>query len=76
MIGTIIKNMRTEVGLSQKQLGKMLNVADTTISSYERGNSQLDFDTIIMIFELCGYQLRIEDSNHKSFSLEEFSREK
>ncbi len=37
MIGTIIKNMRVEKGFSQKELGRLLNLADTTISSYERG---------------------------------------
>lgn len=54
MIGSILKNMRLSAGLSQKDLGKKLNLADTTISSYERENSQPDFDTIVKIADICG----------------------
>lgn len=57
MIGSILKNMRLSAGLSQKDLGKKLNLADTTISSYERENSQPDFDTIVKIADICGYEL-------------------
>ena len=46
MIGMILKNMRLTAGLSQKELGEKLNLADTTISSYERENSQPDFDNM------------------------------
>ncbi len=76
MIGTIIKNMRVEKGFSQKELGRLLNLADTTISSYERGNSQPDFDTILMIFAICGYKIKLMDENGATHSLEELSRER
>ena len=41
--------MRLSANLSQLKLGKQLSVADTTISSYERENSQPDFSTIYEI---------------------------
>lgn len=53
--------MRLSAGLSQKQLGEKLNLADTTISSYERENSQPDFDTIVKIAHICGFEFRIID---------------
>ena len=46
-IGNILKNMRNiNTKYSQKELGEILKAADTTISSYERENSQPDFETI------------------------------
>jgi len=52
MIGIILKNMRLSAKLSQSELGKKLNMADTTISSYERENSQPDFSTIVNIAKI------------------------
>lgn len=76
MIGTIIRNARVSAGLSQKELGDKLSIADNTISSYERGNSQPDFETIIKILEICGYEIKFEDKNkNEVLSLEKFSRE-
>ena len=45
-IGNILKNMRNlNTKFSQKNIGEKLSLYDTTISSYERGNSQPDFLT-------------------------------
>ncbi|MCI9233504.1 MAG: helix-turn-helix transcriptional regulator [Bacilli bacterium] len=75
MIGSILKNMRLSAGLSQKDLGKKLNLADTTISSYERENSQPDFDTIVKIADICGYEFRIMDQKKEITTLEKMSKE-
>ena len=75
MIGSILKNMRLSAGLSQKDLGKKLNLADTTISSYERENSQPDFDTIVKIADICGYEFRIIDKKKEITTLDEMSKE-
>ena len=75
MIGNIIRNMRTNVGISQKELGEKLNMADTTVSSYERGNSQPDFETILKIAEVCFYEFQIVDKrNGKIITIEKMSR--
>ncbi len=76
MIGSILKNMRLSAGLSQKDLGKKLNLADTTISSYERENSQPDFDTIVKIANICGYEFRIIDQKKEITTLDKMSKEK
>lgn len=76
MIGMILKNMRLVTGLSQKELGQKLNLADTTISSYERENSQADFDTILKIANVCGYKLFLKDKNNNIISLQEMTKEK
>ncbi len=76
MIGTILRNMRLSANLSQRDLGDILNLADTTISSYERENSQPDFATILKIAKVCGYEFKIcELKTEKLISLEKMSKE-
>lgn len=36
-MGVLIRNLRTEKRLAQKQLGDLLNLSDKTISKWERG---------------------------------------
>jgi len=76
MIGMILKNMRLTAGLSQAVLGQKISMADTTISSYERENSQADFDTILKISKLCGYEILFKDKNNNLITVEEMSKEK
>lgn len=75
MVGNILKNMRLSAGLTQKKLAEKLNVADTTISSYERENSQPDFDTVVKIADVCGYEFRILDQRKKELTLKKMSKE-
>lgn len=76
-IGNILKNMRNmNTELSQKNIGEMLSLYDTTISSYERGNTQPDFITIVKYAEICNYEFRIYNKKTKQeISLEEMSKE-
>ena len=76
MIGMILKNMRLTAGLSQKELREKLNLADTTVSSYERENSQPDFDTVNRIANICGFKLLLKDKNNNLISLKEMAKEK
>lgn len=75
MIGMILKNMRLTAGLSQKQLGEKLNLADTTISSYERENSQPNFNTVEKIANICGFHFLLKDKNNNLISLKEMAKE-
>lgn len=76
MIGVILKNARIKKGLSQDEVGEKLSLARNTISSYERGNSQPPFDTILKILNLCDYDLKILDKNTNEYiEIEKFSRE-
>ncbi len=75
LIGMILKNMRMSAGLSQKELGKKLHLADTTISSYERENSQADFDTIIKIAKVCKYELIFKDRSGDLINIKDLSKE-
>lgn len=46
---TVLKELRNEKGLSQKQLAKELGVLERTISYWESGSRECDFDTLILI---------------------------
>lgn len=75
-IGNILKNMRTtNTKYTQKDLGKLLSLADNTISSYERENSQANFETIVKIAELCGYEIKFYNKkDKKNYSIEDLSK--
>lgn len=74
--GQILKNMRKSANLTQAKLAEKLNMADTTISSYERENSQPDFETIVKIANICGYELILIDKNNSLIALSEMEEEK
>ena len=76
-IGNMLKNMRNiNTKLSQKEIAEMLTVADTTISSYERENSQPDFQTIVNYAEICNFEIKIYNKKtNEEISLEELLRE-
>lgn len=46
---SVLKELRNEKGLSQKQLAKELGVLERTISYWESGSRECDFDTLILI---------------------------
>lgn len=75
MIGNLLKNMRLSANLTQKELAEKLNLADNTISSYERENSQADFDTILKVAKICGFDFKIIDKNNNLIDIEEMSKE-
>ena len=82
-LGNILKNMRTtNTNLTQKEIGNKLsiadntNLADTTISSYERENSQPDFETIVKFAEICDFEIKIYNKRtKKTLTIEELSKE-
>ena len=76
-IGNILKNMRNiNTKYSQKELGDILKVADTTISSYERENSQPDFETITKYARACNFDIKFYNKiTNEEFIVEELSKE-
>ncbi len=44
--GSLIKNLRLEKGLTQRQLGELLGVSDKTVSKWERGSGSPDISLI------------------------------
>ncbi|MCJ7840540.1 helix-turn-helix domain-containing protein [Lederbergia sp. NSJ-179] len=46
MLGKRLKKLRNEQGLTQEQLGKIINVTKVSISGYENGNRTPDTETL------------------------------
>jgi transcriptional regulator with XRE-family HTH domain len=57
--GEMIKYIRVTSGLSQKQLGKMINMSDTTISAYERGIKNISLKTFLKITCVCDFDIKV-----------------
>ena len=49
-----LKNLREIKGISQRELGRQLNIAGTMISRYERGEAEPNISTIIKMAEFFG----------------------
>ena len=60
-----LKSLRLERGLTQVQLAKMTNLAQTTISAYEKRRNSPSDETIIILCKFFGvsadYILGLED---------------
>ena len=52
MFGDNLAELRKDSGYDQKKLGELLGVSYHTISSYERGRSQPNHETLIKIAQL------------------------
>ena len=76
-IGNILKNMRNiNTNYTQKEMGDKMSIADNTISSYERENSQPDFQTIVNYAEICDFEIKMYNKKtNEEITLEELSKE-
>jgi len=52
--GKILRELREEKGLLQAELGKILNVVNSTISSWERSNSEPNIEQLRIIAKYFG----------------------
>ncbi len=52
--GKILKELRTEKELSQKEFGEKLGFCNQSISFWESGRREPDFDTLILISDFFG----------------------
>ena len=57
-IGTFLKELRKEKGLTQEQLAETLNVSRRTVSRWETGNNMPDLDLLMEIADLYEVDLR------------------
>lgn len=63
-LGTKVKQLRKEKGLTQEQLSKMVNISRATLSKLENGNiAQVSIVVFNDILNHLGYELDIKASN-------------
>lgn len=65
MIDKMLKFMRKTKGLSQFQLAKILNIAQTTLSGYETKYSNPTFDVIENIAKNCDFEIIFRNKKTK-----------
>lgn len=53
-MGNRIRELRKAKGLTMKQLGEVLDLAESTISQYETGKRQMDNETLLKLGEFFG----------------------
>ena len=76
MIGTILRNIRKIRGLTQRNVGNELHLADNTISNYETEYSNPNFDTIQKFIDVCNFEILLVDKkNKKVYTIDELSKE-
>ena len=51
---TKLKNLRRERRMTQKSLAKVVNISQTSVSKYERGESEPDLEMIIKMSDFFG----------------------
>ena len=65
-VGINIRNLRKAYGETQKELGNIIGVTDTTISMYESGSNAPDMDTLQIIAD--HYRITVEELIASDFS--------
>ena len=58
-IGKLIKAARKQRNLTQKELGEILGLAESTVTNYEAGRQNLTLDTLDKIAEALQVELLI-----------------
>jgi len=73
----IYRMLRKAKKLSQKELGKLVHVSQTSVSQWESGTTNPDIKTLVMLAELYGVttdfllgRLEMEDNAQSGFSYE------
>jgi transcriptional regulator with XRE-family HTH domain len=70
-IGTLLKKLRTEKGLTQEQFAEIVMVSSRTVSRWENGNNMPDLDILIQISDYYEIDLReLLDGERKSENMD------
>ena len=75
-IGSFLKELRNEKGLTQEQLAEKLNVSNRSISRWETGNSLPDISILVELAEFYEIDIKeIIDGERKSETMKEEMKE-
>jgi DNA-binding XRE family transcriptional regulator len=59
-VGSKIRELRTEKGMSQKQVGELAGLRRATVTDIENGKMNFELNTLISICHAVGLKIRIE----------------
>lgn len=66
MIGKTLKYLRNEKKIKQKDMAKILNIGQSTLSDYENEKVSADFKTIEKIAKICNYDIIFRNIENKN----------
>ncbi len=66
MIGKILKTMRRENNLTQEDISKKAYIGRSTLSDYEREKTDINFENIEKIAEICNYEVLFVNKKDKN----------
>lgn len=67
--------MRNQKKFSQKEMAKLINTTQNTLSRYETETTDANFETIEKIASVCGYKIYFENENrNERFQINELKR--
>lgn len=66
MIGKILKTMRRENNLTQEDISKKAYIGRSTLSDYEREKTDINFENIEKIAEICNYEVWFVNKKDKN----------
>ena len=61
-----LKQIREEVGYTQKELANFLGIKQQQYSRYETNTTKMAVATLLQILDICGYQFKIIENNQDS----------
>ena len=62
MIGKTLKFMRNNKNLNQKEIAKLINTKQNTLSRYETETTDINFETIEKIANICDYTIYFKNN--------------
>ena len=75
MIGKALKYMRKINNFSQEQISNITNIGRSTISDYERGKTDINFENLEKIANICNFEIFFYNKKTKEkFRIKELSR--
>ena len=66
MIGKILKTMRRENNLTQEDISKKAYIGRSTLSDYEREKTDINFENIEKIADICNYEVLFVNKKNKN----------
>ena len=66
MIGKILKTMRHESGLTQKDTSEKTYIGRSTLSDFEREKTDISFENIEKIANVCNYNIIFVNKKDKN----------
>lgn len=74
MIGKMLKKMRIDKSLNQKDLANLLTIDQTTLSGWERGYREPTFSSIEKIAHECDYKIYFENKKGEKIQVSDLNR--